>query len=176
MAEWLAHPNEFGTAPMSVAYRRTLRATLVGGGKTKVHLVDYEMPDGTKGLGFVGPAVWSFCEPDTGLADEADVLEAYLGLVFVLAGIENGSLETDFLSENGQDEALVSMLTSKGYSDVTIRDGYRLGELEVYEFSAVRDGKRFRGAGNKDYTIGHPEDSPLFKLPQIYVFFGKMGD
>ena len=36
--------------------------------------------------------------------------------------------------------------------------------------------KKFRGAGNGDYIIGYTEDSPMFKLPQVYVFFGKMSE
>lgn len=155
MAEWLAHPNEFGVHPSRVKLRRTARVSLFDASKTRVHLLDYEMPDGTKGLGFVGPFVWSFCEPDLLSADENDILKAYIGLVFVLAGRESGALTTDFEPDTEREEAFVSTWTSEGYSDVRIHERYRVGELEIYEFTAVLDGKKFRGAGNGSYTIGY---------------------
>ena len=176
MAEWLAHPNELGVPPLSVTLRRTVRVSLLPGGKRKVHVLDYEMPDGTKDLGFVGPLVWSFCEPDLLLVDEADVVRAYIGLIAVLMGRESGKLTTYFEPDSEREYAFASALTSEGYSEVGIEERYRFGNLWLYEFAAILDGMKCRGCGNGDYIIGHTEDSPMFKLPQLYVFFGEMSE
>lgn len=61
MAEWLAHPNEFGVRPKRVQLKRTYRVNVITYGDVKLHLVEYEMPDGTAGRGFVnGSLTWSF--------------------------------------------------------------------------------------------------------------------
>ena len=61
MADWLAHPAEFGVQPKSVRLKRTYRGEVINTGAVEIHLVEYEMPDGTQGRGFVnGPLTWSF--------------------------------------------------------------------------------------------------------------------
>jgi len=61
MAEWLSHPSEFGVRPMHVHLRRTYRGNVITHGDVELHLLQYEMPDGTKGRGFVnGSLTWSF--------------------------------------------------------------------------------------------------------------------
>ena len=57
MAEWLSHPSEFGVAPKSVRYRTTEKAKMVTYGKVRIHVVDYEMPTGKKGRGFVNDSL-----------------------------------------------------------------------------------------------------------------------
>lgn len=61
MAEWLAHLSEFGVRPKTVRFKRTYKADLITYGKVEIHLVEYTMPDGTVGRGFVnGGLTWSF--------------------------------------------------------------------------------------------------------------------
>lgn len=56
MADWLAHPAEFGVPPKTVRLKRTYRGEVISTGAVEIHLVEYEMPDGTTGRGFVnGP-------------------------------------------------------------------------------------------------------------------------
>jgi hypothetical protein len=57
MAEWLSHPLEFGATPKLVRYRKTEKAELVTYGKVQIHVVDYEMPNGKKGRGFVNDSL-----------------------------------------------------------------------------------------------------------------------
>jgi hypothetical protein len=171
MADWMADPRELGEAPRSVKYRCTRKRKSFGV-KVKVHLVDYDMPDGTRGLGFVGPFTWSFCEPALEKADEEDVLKAYLGLMVVMLGAEAGVVKTEFESSTGE-AALKQMLTESGFSDISIGDKFQIDDLEVFEFASTKDGKAFRGAGNKDATISHSEEEPLYHVPQAYLFFGE---
>ena len=53
MAEWLAHPMEFGVQPDVVQYTLTYNVVLITYGRVEIHLVDYKMPNGTIGRGFV---------------------------------------------------------------------------------------------------------------------------
>jgi hypothetical protein len=56
MSSWLAHPMEFGVQPKRATYFATVRAKLpVAAAFTDVHIVEYEMPDGTYGRGLVNP-------------------------------------------------------------------------------------------------------------------------
>lgn len=59
MAEWLAHPMEYGVAPaeLSVYYRKEVDWF---NEREKVFLVKYLMPGGESGIGFTGPITWSF--------------------------------------------------------------------------------------------------------------------
>lgn len=56
MADWLAHPNEFGVRPKTVRFKRTYKAELVTHGKLEIHLVEYTRPDDTTGRGFESSA------------------------------------------------------------------------------------------------------------------------
>jgi hypothetical protein len=64
MAEWLAHPMEFGVQPKRANYLSFVQTKVAGMSKpVSVHIVEYAMPDGTCGRGFVSPAPWSFLGP-----------------------------------------------------------------------------------------------------------------
>jgi hypothetical protein len=174
LADWLAHPSELGEAPRAVKYRCSRKRKSFGK-SVKIHLVDYEMPDGRKGLGFVGPFAWAFDEPSLANADEEDVLKAYLGLVFVMFGEHAGLLETEFDSRDGE-VALKQTLAESGFSNISIGEKFKLDELAVFEFVATKDGKELRGAGNKDFAVYHGAEEPLYHIPQAYVFFGELGE
>jgi hypothetical protein len=83
MAEWLAHPNEFGVIPEVVRFKKIYKAKLITYGNVEIHLVDYEMPDGTTGRGFVnGRLTWSFLGDEVNMIKDDDFFVAYCGLAF----------------------------------------------------------------------------------------------
>jgi hypothetical protein len=75
MAAWLAHPLEFGVRPRRVRWKRTHRGELLSLGEAEIHLLEYEMPDGTTGRGFVnGSLTWSFVGERINVIDDRDLL------------------------------------------------------------------------------------------------------
>jgi hypothetical protein len=99
MAEWLAHPNEYGVPPTQVRLKRTYRGNLVTHGDVELHLVEYEMPDGTKGRGFVNEGLtWSFLGDKVNAIKDDDLLVAYCGWAWLFPAMQAGNVATEFLS------------------------------------------------------------------------------
>lgn len=59
LADWLADPRELGGRPCEteVLWRKTVPWP---GGKQRIFLIRWRLADGTDGIGFAGPATWSF--------------------------------------------------------------------------------------------------------------------
>lgn len=173
MAEWLAHPNEFGQPPKSVKFKRTYKATLMGHGKTDIHLVDYEMPDGVVGRGFVnGSLTWSFLGEGVNAIDEQSLLTAYCGWAWLFPSIQAGNVLTDFQSE--QEEALfVDTMQKKGVEGLQIQSRYKIGTSELFEFRGTMNGEEVRGAGDSEYQTGFKKSDPEYALPSIYFHLGE---
>jgi hypothetical protein len=87
MAEWLAHPMEFGIAPQLVQYKTSFQVKLLGSGKTAMHLTDYVMPDGTRGRGIVEPVTWSFLGEQINEMSDQDMVIAYCGWLWLLPSL-----------------------------------------------------------------------------------------
>lgn len=88
MAEWLAHPMEFGVRPESVRLKHTYKADLITYGKLDIHLVDYTMPDGTTGRGFVNEGLtWSFLGPEVDSIKDEELFVAYCGWAWLFPAV-----------------------------------------------------------------------------------------
>ena len=104
MAEWLAHPNEFGVRPKSVRHKRTYKGNLMGHGDVEIQLIEYVMPDGTQGRGFVnGPLTWSFLGEGVNVIDDDNLLLAYCGWSWLFPALQAGGVITNFASEGEED-------------------------------------------------------------------------
>jgi hypothetical protein len=80
MAEWLAHPSEFGVRPKNMRIKHTYKADLITYGKVEIHLVEYTMPDGTVGRGFDnGGLTWSFLGGGVNAIKDDELFVAYCG-------------------------------------------------------------------------------------------------
>jgi len=172
MAEWLAHPNEFGVRPRTIKYKRTFKGTLVGQGKVKIHLVEYVMPDGTKGRGFVnGSLTWAFLGDNINDIEDNDLLLGYCGWATLFPLMQSGGAQTKFIS-NGEEACYVALKQSQGVSDVKIVARYKIGDAEFFEFTGTADGQSVKGAGNTEADITFNADQPQYHLPQIYFLLG----
>jgi hypothetical protein len=171
MAEWLAHPNEFGVGPKTVRYLRAYKLTIVPTGDTEVHLVEYEMPDGTKTRGFVNPPLtWSFIGDVSKFSDH-ELLLAYCGWSWLFPRIQAGTVLTKFISD-GEEARYITQKRAQGFSDVKVTARYKIGTSEIFEVEGVREGKPAKSAGNTETDRSYGDDSPQFALPAIYSFLG----
>jgi hypothetical protein len=170
LAEWLAHPNEFGTHPKSVKHKRKYRVKMMGEA-TDIHLVEYEMPDGTQGRGFANPITWSFLGENVNQIPDDSLITAFGGWVFLFPALQNGSATSDFVSE-GEEAAYLAEKSSQGLQDVTITNRYKIGTSELFEFAANYEGSPVKGAGNTESEVGFGADDPSFHLPPIYFLLG----
>jgi hypothetical protein len=142
------------------------------GEATDIHLLDYEMPDGTRGRGFVNPITWSFLGDNVNQISDDSLITAYAGWVFLFSALENGSATSDFVSE-GEEAAYLAEKASHGLQDVAITNRYKIGTSELFEFTASYEGNPVKGAGNTESEVGFGADDPSFHLPPIYFLLGK---
>lgn len=172
LAQWLAHPNEFGTLPKSVKHRQAYKLNLMNYGPSVVHLIDYEMPDGTKGKGFVNPVTWSFLGDEANSIPDKSLILAYCGWLFLFPGLQSGAVKTQFESD-GEEQRYLSQLEANGLSGIEITERYQIGTSELFGFTAKYNGAPVRGAGNTESEVGYPASDPHFHLPSIYFLLGQ---
>lgn len=173
MAEWLAHPNEFGVPPKSVAFRRTLKARLITYGDVEIHLVAYTMPDGTTGRGFVnGSLTWSFLGPEVNAIRDEDLFVAYCGWAWLFPALQQGTVQTAFDS-SGEEEKYLAAKKQEGFAGIQATERYRIGTSELTEFRAQRNGSPVRGAGDTNGEVVFDSGDPRFNLPSIYFLLGQ---
>jgi hypothetical protein len=173
MAEWLSHPSEFGVAPKLVRCRKTEKAKLVTYGKVQIHVVDYEMPDGKKGRGFVNDSLtWSFLGDGVNAISDDDHFTAYCGWAWLFPALQGGSAKTDFVSQ--RDEATFSASRkSSGLIDFRITGRYQIGTSELFEYDGSRGGVKVKGAGGTESLVEYPASDPRYGLPAIYFLLGE---
>jgi len=172
MAEWLAHPNEFGVKPESVKFKKTYKGTLLGMGKTEIHLVDYKMPGGVTGRGFVnGSLTWSFLGDQVKAIDDYNLIKAYCGWAWLFPSIQHGNVVTNFDSEAEQ-ARLSANLESQGIQELKFREKYKMGDSELFEFFGKQDGEEIRGAGDSEFQTIFRKSQTQFGLPAIYFHLG----
>ena len=171
MAEWLAHPMEFGVPPKSVRHKRTYKGTLVGDGPTEIHMVEFVMPNGTAGRGFVNPPLtWSFIGDMSGISDD-ELLMAYCGWAWLFPRMQAGSVLTSFPSE-GEEARYIARKQSEGFADIEVTGRYKIGTSELFEIKCTHGGQPAKCAGNTEGDTAIAAADPCYKLPSIYFFLG----
>lgn len=174
MAEWLAHPLEFGVKPKRMKYFATVRAKLPGPAPfTDVHIVEYEMPDGTYGRGLANPATWSFLGPIPydALGNEG-LVTAYTGWLWLSPAVRDGRAETNFQPTTLI--ALLAQLKRDGISEVMVVEKYKVKTSEFFEFRGVRNGVKIRGAGSAGSMLVFDASAPQASLPVVYTYLAKV--
>jgi hypothetical protein len=172
MADWLAHPAEFGVAPKSVRLKRTYRGEVILTGAVEIHLVEYEMPDGTKGRGFVnGSLTWSFLSDVSAIADD-DLMVAYWGWAWLFPAIQAGNAVTDFRSLT-EERAFIEKKQADGFAEIKTNARYKIGTSELFEFKGTAGGKEFVGAGNTETEVVFAATDARAALPPIYFVLGR---
>ena len=172
MAEWLAHPMEFGVLPKQVKYLRSVPTKLAGHpGPVSVHLVEYVMPDGTYGRGFVNPVTWSFLGPiPYDKLTDLQLVTAYTGWLWLFPAVNDGRAKSTFEAQTLK--PLLAELEKEGVVNVTVADQYKVGTSEFFEFTGVRGGKKVRGAGSAGSKLVLDATSPQATLPVVYTYLG----
>lgn len=173
MATWLAHPAEFGVQPKSVRFKRTYKANLIGYGEVEIHLVEYEMPDHSKGRGFVnGGLTWSFLGAAVNAINDEDLFIAYCGWAWLFPALRRGTVQTKFTS-NGEEAKYIARKQQEGLTDIQVTNRYKIGTSELIEFKAQRRGAAVQGAGDTTGEVQYPVTDARFVLPSIYFLLGR---
>ncbi|HWJ07662.1 MAG TPA: hypothetical protein VNS57_17930 [Steroidobacteraceae bacterium] len=172
MAEWLAHPNEYGVLPKQARLKRTYRGNLITHGDVELHLVEYEMPDGAKGRGFVNKGLtWSFLGDKVNAIKDDDLLVAYCGWAWLFPAMQAGNVATEFLSLS-EEAAFRAKKEKDGLENLEFTHRYKIVTSELFEYLATKQGKIIRGAGDTASEVSYEEDDPRFNLPSIYFHLG----
>ena len=172
MAEWLAHPMEFAVRPKRTSYLTTVETTIAGDPQPlDVHVVEYEMPDGTRGKGFVNPVTWSFLGPlPYEKLTDVQLVTAYTGWLWLFSALNGGQAETEF--EPQTRDALLAELASEGIDSVSVTEKYKVGTSEFFAFAGVRSGTTVKGAGSARSKLVLEESAPQASLPVVYTYLG----
>jgi hypothetical protein len=173
MAEWLAHPSEFGVRPKTVRFKRTYKADLVTYGKVEIHLVEYTMPDGTVGRGFVnGGLTWSFLGQEINAIKDDDLFVAYCGWAWLFPPLQKGTVKTTFNS-SGEEAKYLAQKQKEGLSEIQVIERFKIGTSELTGFKAKQGGMQVQGAGDTNGEVIFPSSDPRFTLPSIYFLLGQ---
>lgn len=173
MAEWLSHPSEFGVAPKLVRYRKTEKAKLVTYGKVQIYVVDYEMPNGKKGRGFVNNSLtWSFLGDQVNAISDDDHFTAYCGWAWLFPALQAETVKTDFVSQK-EESAFTNSRKGSGITDFRITGRYQIGTSELFEYDGIRDGRKIKGAGGSESLVEYAASDARFALPAIYFLLGE---
>ena len=173
MAEWLAHPNEFGVRPESVRFKKTYKAKLITYGNVEIHLVEYKMSDGTTGRGFVnGGLTWSFLGEEVNALKDDDLFVAYCGWAWLFPALQGGTVQTDFTS-SGEEARYLAKKKQEGLREIEVTARYKIGTSELTEFKALRDGSPVKGAGDSTAEVELAQSDARFNLPSIYFLLGQ---
>ena len=98
-----------------------LALSLVAYGNVQIHLVDYKMPDGTIGRGFVNDNLtWSFLGDPVNLINDDDLFVAYCGWAWLFPALQQGTVQTTFVSSGRVREIrLLKFYTPLPTQDIT---------------------------------------------------------
>ena len=171
LSQWLAHPNEFGTTPKKVEHVESKKLNyMLCDGKHETYLFNYEMPDGTKGRGFVNPITWTFMG-DVENVSNADLLLAYCGWTFFFVGTQKGIIKTDI------DEAPLDFIIRKIKNDLSeemeLKSKFDVQGITYLEFEGTVNGLKARQAiGNDGSSLYIKESDARFGLPALYYMLG----
>ena len=173
MAEWLEHPLEFGVRPEMVRYKRTYDARLVAYGNVQIHLVDYKMPDGTIGRGFVNDTLtWSFLGEPVNLINDDDLFVAYCGWAWLFPALQQGPVETTFVS-SGEESRFLAQKRQEGITDIEVLGRYKIGTSELTEFVGRHNGVPVKGSGDTTGEVLFTATDARYNLPSIYFLLGQ---
>jgi hypothetical protein len=163
---------EFGVAPKRVKYLASIETTILGLDKpVSVHVVEYEMPDGTYGKGFVNPLTWSFAGPlPYDRLTNAQLVTAYAGWFWIFNALHNKQVVTEFQPTTLN--AFLRGLEHEGIDNVVVKDTYKVMDSELFEFSGQRAGARIKGAGSIESKLVLDAAAPEASLPMIYSYLG----
>jgi hypothetical protein len=172
MAQWLSHPIEFGVPPRSVRYLRSVSIRLADQpAPVVIHMVEYLMPNGIYGRGFVNPVAWSFLGPvPYDKLTDIQLVTAYLGWLWLSSAIQEGRASASF--EAHSLKPLIAELNKDGVSGVVMTEQTKVGNLEFFEFTGVREGKPVKGAGAAGSKLILDASSPAAFLPVLYTYLG----
>ena len=173
MADWLEKSQDFGTRPKSVKFKRTYHTKIAGeDGRKEIHLLDYVMPDGKAGRGFLnGERTWSFKEDVSGIPDH-DLVLAYCGWSWLTPRLASGVAQTTFESDGEDEAAYLAQKKEEGFENLEVIARYQFGQSEVFELRGTHSGEPARSAGNTEMDTSIVESDPCFKLPTVYFLLG----
>jgi hypothetical protein len=174
LAKWLAHAQEYGVKPARVKYLATLTAYLAGQDQPiVVHVLEFQMPDGSYGKGYVGPLTWAFegSLPYDQLSNR-QLVDVYTGWLWLFSALNKGAAKTDFQPTTR--EALLHSLAQKKIEMLKVTSQYRVGDSEFYEFVGQGPNGPIKGAGSTESQLILDAASPEASLPLVYTYLAKV--
>lgn len=171
MADWLAHPMEFGEAPEEVQeiHRERTQWPLLD---DEVELVfhRYRTKDGFTSIGMTGPITWSFLGDDLRGFTMGELKRLYAGWYINFAAVNSSGYSVE--QNRREKESLAKQLRETLEGFVKIVDYVRAGELVFYAYRARRDRQEVVVATDTAEDLVYEPESKYLRLPPLYYFMG----
>ena len=173
MANWLAHPMEFGEPPEAIEeiYRERTYWPLFDQ-KVTLAFHYYRMKDGFSSIGMTGPITWSFLGDDLSGFTMEELKRLYAGWYIAFAAVNSPNYDRQQNKQARQ--ALEEKLRYTQPSFIKIVDYLAFGALVFYAYTITRDGKELTLATDGTEQMTYEAQSKYLRLPPLYYFLGSL--
>lgn len=173
MANWLAHPMEFGAQPEEIEeIHRERTYWPLFDKKVQLAFHRYRMKDGFTSIGITGPITWIFLGDDLNGFTIEELKYLYAGWYIAFAAVNSSNYAKE--KNQQQQQALTERLSAKVAGFVSVVDYLAFGELVFYAYKIKRGDEEITIATDKtdSYMIQHQQgDLPSHRLTSgIRVF------
>jgi len=173
MAEWLAHPLEFGERPEEVEeiHRESTPWPLFDE-EVDLAFHRYRMKDGFTSIGMTGPITWSFLGDNLSGFTMEELKRLYAGWYISFAALNS----PDYSREQNKRErkALEEKLRQEEEGFVEILDYLRINDLVFYTYRIRRDDVDLFIATDTTHKTEYEAGSKYLRLPPHYHFLGSL--
>ncbi|MEZ4662387.1 MAG: hypothetical protein R2911_32960 [Caldilineaceae bacterium] len=173
LANWLAHPLEFGEPPLEVnEIHQEETSWLLIDEQVSLSFHRYIMKDGFSSVGMTGPITWSFLGDDLSDFSMEDLKRLYAGWHISFMAINSANYSKEENDKKQQATAEILTRTVDGFS--TIIEYLSFGELAFYAYEYIRDNHKFVVATDRENQSEFGVDSKYLRFPLLYYFLGSL--
>jgi hypothetical protein len=173
MANWLAHPMEFGEPPEEIEeiHQEKTQWPLFDE-KVEIAFHRYRMKDGFSSIGMTGPITWSFVGDDLSGFTTEELKRLYAGwyIAFLAVNSPNYSRE----QEEQERQTVEEKLRRKLAGFVGVVDFLSFGELVFYAYKIKRGDEEVIIATDRTNKMEYEAESKYLRLPPLYYFLGSL--
>lgn len=173
MANWIAHPMEFGELPEEIEeiHREKTPWPLLDE-EVEIAFHRYRMKDGFSSIGMTGPITWSFLGDDLSSFTTEELKRLYAGWYIAFAAVNSSNYSK---KQNDQErQALEQELREKKGEMTKVIDYLSIGELVFYAYQIKHGDQKMVIATDRTNQKEYETGSKYLRLPPLYYFLGML--
>jgi hypothetical protein len=173
MAEWLAHPMEFGETPVEInEIHQEVTPWPLFDEQVSLSFHRYKMKDGFSSIGMTGPITWSFLGDVLSGFSIEDLKRLYAGWHISFMAINSSGYSIEESKKRQQSTEIKLQKSINGFEKIV--EYLSFGELVFYAYKYKREGKDFVVATDGEDKLEYEEGSKYLRLPPLYYFLGSL--